>query len=172
MRMLDDEDLLLTVLNSRPVIGGCTADGLVGTDAAALARELGGEGSESELAQLRDVRDALQRVIRGDEPAEEALAGPASGVALVPVLTRDGIRWDIDAPADKRVAARVLIAWSDLQHKRPGRLRACANTECNLYLIDRSRPGTAKWCSMATCGNRMKARAHAQRARQTEPQLR
>ena len=32
-------------------------------------------------------------------------------------------------------------------------------------LLDRSRPGTAKWCSMATCGNRMKARAHAQRTR-------
>ncbi|NJC55654.1 CGNR zinc finger domain-containing protein [Brevibacterium marinum] len=48
----------------------------------------------------------------------------------------------------------------------PGRLRACANTECNLFLIDHSRPGTAKWCSMFTCGNRMKVRAHAQRTRQ------
>jgi predicted RNA-binding Zn ribbon-like protein len=27
---------------------------------------------------------------------------------------------------------------------RPGRLKACANDECNLFLLDRTRPGTAK----------------------------
>ncbi|MGN0119211.1 MAG: CGNR zinc finger domain-containing protein, partial [Streptomyces albidoflavus] len=50
----------------------------------------------------------------------------------------------------------------------PGRLRPCANPRCNLFLIDHSRPGTARWCSMATCGNRMKARSHARRRRGEE----
>jgi predicted RNA-binding Zn ribbon-like protein len=34
-----------------------------------------------------------------------------------------------------------------------------------MFLIDHSKAGTARWCSMAVCGNRMKARRHYQRAR-------
>ncbi|MFJ9079539.1 CGNR zinc finger domain-containing protein [Streptomyces sp. NPDC102278] len=34
-----------------------------------------------------------------------------------------------------------------------------------MFLIDHSRPGTARWCSMAVCGNRMKARTHARKRR-------
>ncbi|WP_425503278.1 CGNR zinc finger domain-containing protein [Psychromicrobium silvestre] len=45
----------------------------------------------------------------------------------------------------------------------PGRLRPCANLECNKFLIDHSRPNTARWCSMADCGNRLKARRHQAR---------
>jgi predicted RNA-binding Zn ribbon-like protein len=48
---------------------------------------------------------------------------------------------------------------------RPGRLRPCANDECRLFLIDRSKSNLARWCSMAVCGNRLKARRHYERAR-------
>jgi predicted RNA-binding Zn ribbon-like protein len=47
----------------------------------------------------------------------------------------------------------------------PGRLPPCANEECRLFLIDRSKANAARWCSMAVCGNRMKARRHYQRSR-------
>jgi predicted RNA-binding Zn ribbon-like protein len=47
----------------------------------------------------------------------------------------------------------------------PGRLRPCANPECRLFLLDESRSGTARWCSMATCGNRLKARRHHARGK-------
>jgi predicted RNA-binding Zn ribbon-like protein len=64
----------------------------------------------------------------------------------------------------------VVQVWQtpvrQLQHS-PGRLRACANDECRLFLIDRSKANAARWCSMAVCGNRMKARRHYQRARST-----
>ncbi|HEY3033136.1 MAG TPA: CGNR zinc finger domain-containing protein [Streptosporangiaceae bacterium] len=33
--------------------------------------------------------------------------------------------------------------------------------------MDHSKAGTAKWCSMAICGNRMKARRHYRKARAT-----
>jgi predicted RNA-binding Zn ribbon-like protein len=32
-------------------------------------------------------------------------------------------------------------------------------------LIDHSKATSARWCSMAVCGNRMKARRHYQRTR-------
>jgi len=44
-------------------------------------------------------------------------------------------------------------------------LRPCANDECRLFLIDHSKANAARWCSMAVCGNRLKARRHYQRVR-------
>ncbi len=61
-----------------------------------------------------------------------------------------------------------MIAWDGLRLTSPGRLRPCANTECHLFLIDRSKPNSARWCSMAMCGNRMKARRHYRRVRSGE----
>lgn len=44
------------------------------------------------------------------------------------------------------------------------RVRECAADDCARIFLDRSRPGTRRWCSMATCGNRAKARGHRSRA--------
>lgn len=63
------------------------------------------------------------------------------------------------------MAVEAVLAWSELQETAPGRLRPCANPECQLFLIDRSKTNKARWCSMAVCGNRMKARRHYQRTR-------
>ncbi|HLT84403.1 MAG TPA: CGNR zinc finger domain-containing protein, partial [Phototrophicaceae bacterium] len=71
-----------------------------------------------------------------------------------------------EAQADRRLAVRVVLAWHELEEKRPGRLRSCGNPECRLLLIDRSHANRAQWCSMAVCGNRMKARRHYERKRQ------
>jgi predicted RNA-binding Zn ribbon-like protein len=60
-----------------------------------------------------------------------------------------------------------VLAWDVLARHSPGRLRPCANPECRLFLIDHSKANAARWCSMAVCGNRMKARRHYQRTRNT-----
>jgi predicted RNA-binding Zn ribbon-like protein len=62
----------------------------------------------------------------------------------------------------------AVLAWDALARRSPGRLRPCANDECRLFLIDHSKANAARWCSMAVCGNRMKARRHYQRARNTQ----
>ncbi|WP_259391901.1 CGNR zinc finger domain-containing protein [Paenibacillus thiaminolyticus] len=36
------------------------------------------------------------------------------------------------------------------------RLRVCTAEECQWVFVDRSRPGTGRWCSMKACGNRAK----------------
>lgn len=163
--MIDDEDLLMAVLNSAPVIDGMRTDQLDGSVDVELPERLQGVGADVERLHLRRTRDALQAVIRGEDDAVEGLATIVDRVALLPTATSDGLQWHLDVPAEERLAARTVLAWSRVVEALPGRLRACANTECNLFLIDHSRPGTAKWCSMATCGNRMKARAYARRAR-------
>ena len=81
--------------------------------------------------------------------------------ARCPTIGDDGVDWSLDADWP----ARVVLAWGDLQTDMPGRLRPCANDDCRLFLIDHSRAGTARWCSMSGCGNRMKARRHYHRTR-------
>ena len=160
---IEDEDLLLAVLNRHPIHDGESFELLEGEAGRELVAQYGGTASAVELENLRQARDGLQGMVRSEEDAGESLSVALRHAALVPEVTASGVRFDLQAPADEVLAARAVLAWSRVQSELPGRLRACANTECNLFLLDHSRPGTAKWCSMAACGNRMKARNHARR---------
>ncbi|WP_328821834.1 CGNR zinc finger domain-containing protein [Nesterenkonia haasae] len=165
MRVIKDEDLLMAVLNSAPVVDGKPTDQLDDSTGSELLSWFGGTGTEAERLHLRRTRGALQSMVREEDDAVEHLDLVVSKAALLPEVTSDGIQWQLNAPSDERLGVRTVMAWSHVMEELPGRLRACANIECNLFLIDHSRPGTAKWCSMALCGNRMKARTHARRTR-------
>ncbi|MFC6083936.1 CGNR zinc finger domain-containing protein [Sphaerisporangium aureirubrum] len=159
----EDEDLLLDVLNSTPVLDGTRQDLLADPAAAhTWLRTRGGEGSPREHDTVRQARDALQGVLRGDLPAS-ALAPFLEGAAYRPAMAGQGVEWSLDVPPEQAMSVRIILAWDTLEKTRPGRLRPCANPECRLFLLDRSKTNKARWCSMATCGNRMKARRHYQR---------
>lgn len=161
--MIEDEDLLMAVLNSAPVLDGVPVDQLDGPAGGKLLRRSGGTGTDHERRHLQRVREALHGMVRGEPDAPQRLASVLGRTALLPEVGDEGLTWRLDAPAEEQLGARTVLAWSRVMEELPGRLRACANAECRLFLIDHSRPGTAKWCSMATCGNRMKARAHLRR---------
>lgn len=167
-----DESLLLALLNSTPVIDGVARDELEdpGTAQALLDSHNAGPANGQQLQELIDVRAALQDVVRGDL-TPRALQPFLKGVGLYPTMTDDGIAWTMTTRGTSQAAARALLAWDALRISSPGRLRPCANSECRLFLIDRSKPNTARWCSMAICGNRMKARRHYQRAKATTGDL-
>jgi predicted RNA-binding Zn ribbon-like protein len=46
-----------------------------------------------------------------------------------------------------------------------GLVRECEGADCTWLFLDRSRTGKRRWCSMASCGNRAKARRHYHRQR-------
>ncbi|MFK0290489.1 CGNR zinc finger domain-containing protein [Streptomyces sp. NPDC090442] len=163
--MVEDEDLLLAVLNSAPVVDGSPTDFLSGEGAADWIRALGGRGTKEECGRLRLVRDTLHRLVRRTSSDVGNLALALDGARLRPVVSPAGVSWQLEAEPGEELAVRVVLAWSRVATELPGRLRACANKECNLFLVDHSRPGTARWCSMAACGNRMKARTHARKRR-------
>lgn len=158
-----DEQVLLELLNSTPVTESGQLD-LLGSDdeTSAWAHERGGVGSSTEAAHLRRVRDRLQAVVRAEAPAA-SLTLLLKGVRLRPELRDNGFGWRLDVEEDRRLPAQVLLSWGRLRAEMPGRLRACGNDECRLFLLDHSRANTARWCSMKVCGNRMKARRHYQR---------
>jgi predicted RNA-binding Zn ribbon-like protein len=163
----DDEALLLDLLNTTPVVDGVPRDDLERPEEArAWMRERGIAATSAELTALREARSALQAVIRGEQTAR-ALQRFLTAVTLRPGTTGDGLDWQMVVSDGPRGAVRAVLAWDALRISSPGRLRPCANTECQLFLIDRSKPNTARWCSMAICGNRMKARRHYRRSRST-----
>lgn len=45
------------------------------------------------------------------------------------------------------------------------RIRQCADDTCGWLFVDRSQTGKRRWCSMADCGNRFKARRFYRRQR-------
>lgn len=105
-------------------------------------------------------------MIRGDRPATD-LAPLLDDVTSRPHVSEAGVTWEPTPPADRRMAVEAVLAWGALHADMPGRLRPCANPECRLFFLDRSRTNRGRWCSMASCGNRMKARRHYERTRQT-----
>ncbi|GAA3798191.1 CGNR zinc finger domain-containing protein [Streptomyces chiangmaiensis] len=161
----EQQDALLELLNTTPVVNGVVQDQLADPEAAKswqLAH--GGRGSAAERRHLLEARDVLQGVVRGGRPAE-LLAPFLEDVISRPRLSPAGVSWELDAPKEHRMAVEAVLAWSTLQETMPGRLRPCDNPECRRFLLDRSKTNNARWCSMAVCGNRMKARRHYQRTR-------
>jgi predicted RNA-binding Zn ribbon-like protein len=143
---------LVALLNTSPVIDGERTELL---DGDWLATH-GADGQTVEGA--RRLRDDLQRVVR-EQAGADVLDAYLRGVRRTPTLTDDGVEWTTHADWP----ARMVLAWGELRRDMPGRLRPCANDECRLFLLDRSRAGTGRWCSMKSCGNRMKARRHYER---------
>jgi predicted RNA-binding Zn ribbon-like protein len=79
----------------------------------------------------------------------------------------DGFAWGwagqaLDAPLwpITRSAADLLI--SDLDRAR---VRECGGIDCRWLFLDTSKNRSRQWCSMASCGNRAKARRHYERRR-------
>jgi predicted RNA-binding Zn ribbon-like protein len=161
----EQQDALLDLLNTTPLVTGAVEDQLSDlTSSRSWQQAHGGSGTAEERDSLLEARDALQAVARGQESAT-SLAPFLDGVAARPRISPGGIAWMVEVPPERRLALEMITAFSALQEDMPGRLRPCANPDCRRFLIDRSNANKARWCSMAVCGNRMKARLHYQRAR-------
>jgi predicted RNA-binding Zn ribbon-like protein len=155
---VEDRELTLEVLNSAP------AGSDAWSDDASLRAWLRDRGF-GEAAGARDVRADLQAVARGAAPAA-GLRKWLNRAVRVPAISATGeLTWATECPESDRLAVHAILGYFEITATMPGRLRPCANPECRLFLLDESRSGTARWCSMATCGNRLKARRHHARGK-------
>jgi len=60
-------------------------------------------------------------------------------------------------------AAAQLFTTAD-----PSLVRSCADPTCTLWFYERTKSHRRRWCSMAVCGNRAKARNHRQGERRRQ----
>lgn len=104
-----------------------------------------------------------QRVrIRLNEILELDRAYPRLDVATGALVIERARHWHeprqlLVPPAE--AAARLLSAGD------PALVRHCEGPTCTLWFYDRTKSHRRRWCSMAACGNRAKARAHRDRTR-------
>ena len=127
------------------------------------------------LARAREVRsvlhDVFRRLAHGGRPTPKHVLALerflSEGFHHLGVTARGrGYAWTWPAPG--RDLARPLwpVAWSAARLLTSAELvqvRACANEDCGWLFVDRSRRGNRRWCDMAECGSRDKARRHYRR---------
>ncbi|MFF1632478.1 CGNR zinc finger domain-containing protein [Leifsonia sp. NPDC058248] len=129
------------------------------------------DGDEIELGEVRSTRDQLRRVwtLDRDEAAAEVNAMLAEARALPYLLRHDGFDWHLhatqqDAPLAERIRVEVALALVDvIRGRESGRLRECGADDCAGILVDLSRNGSKRYCSVR-CGNRMNMVAFRERA--------
>ena len=147
-----------------------------GAQAAHLAaRWRGRPEARRALAQARRLREALRALLecrRGRQaPGRTALAAVnaiLSRGASAPALDFRQGRYRFEALRDPRTAERLLepiaaLAGHLLSHAEPERVKACGRAGRVLWFLDTSKNGGRRWCSMAICGNRVKAAAFYRR---------
>jgi predicted RNA-binding Zn ribbon-like protein len=123
-----------------------------------------------DLEAAIEVREALYAVVAalaaGRPAPRVALAKVNAAAAAAPPVPRvvgDRLRRYGGLPAALSAVARDGLALFDLED--PSRLRFCADEHCTRPFVDRSRAGQRRWCGMAGCGDRAKARAYRARQR-------
>src|ERR1051326_8711536 len=98
-----DEDFLLAVLNSTPVVGGVPADELADTARArAWLASVGGQGTEAELLHVADARRLLQAIVRGEQPPD-VLAPLLRGATCTPAMADGQIVWSLTVQPEREL---------------------------------------------------------------------
>lgn len=95
---------------------------------------------------------------------DEELRRGRGSLALNLEANRFTVSFEPEHPSD----ARFLLARAGarfLAGADPRRVRRCEGTNCILFFYDATKSATRRWCSMAGCGNRMKAALHYERKR-------
>lgn len=135
------------------------------------------ETIESFLGAARRLREALYRIFSG------IARGEGSRTADLTVLDRHlrsalrrlrlragdgGFRWSVAEPPARlsELLWPVALSAADLlRSDRLERVKECDGETCSWMFIDESRNRSRRWCDMADCGNRAKARRFHRRHR-------
>jgi predicted RNA-binding Zn ribbon-like protein len=171
-RALPGEPLTLDLVNTEFAPDGTLVDLLATAESArawAAAAGLTGTLDEASLAALKQARSAIRDALEGRGTAP-----------LNAVLDKGRVRLRVsDALAPARTLQAGEPAWQpavlaaanlvELLETAPERVKRCENPDCVLWFFDTTRNGTRRWCSMAVCGNRMKARRHYDRRKAQVP---
>lgn len=129
--------------------------------------------SDEERRRLVDFRELLREAVSanaGEEDDKQAWVGlePFARRACYtlsittqgrPALHPEG------TGADAAIAQIFAIVYDAIGAGTWPRLKACRKDTCREAFYDRSKNGSGAWCSMAVCGNRVKAQRRRARAK-------
>jgi predicted RNA-binding Zn ribbon-like protein len=133
-----------------------------------------------EIADLRQLAELIDRFqfsgrVDGDEMASAVNDVLATRDARPRLTRHDGSGWHIHATSGSttladRIAVEAAMALVDvIRSGRTERLRECAAADCDGRLVDLSKNGSKRFCSLR-CSNRTNMAAHrARRASHRQP---
>ncbi|MFF2451768.1 CGNR zinc finger domain-containing protein [Isoptericola sp. NPDC058082] len=123
-----------------------------------------------DLRHAVELREAIYALVRArllDRPLPAEAVGTVNRYAahppLTPVLTEAG--WSRVGSAAQVLSQLAREAVEIVGGDAAALLRECGRPECTQVYLDHSRGRRREWCSMATCGSRMKAAAYRARRR-------
>jgi predicted RNA-binding Zn ribbon-like protein len=121
--------------------------------------------TEADAARLRELREAIRRlVIGGEQPEAVAVVREAGGILRVTVDGEGRTSLEAARPGvDGAIATLLGILHEAHLTGDWARMKACR--QCEYAFFDRSRNRSAAWCAMSICGNRTKNRAYYRRQR-------
>jgi predicted RNA-binding Zn ribbon-like protein len=116
------------------------------------------------LARALRFRDALYPVLlgSGDERSWSVVGAEVERAAAAARFSSPG-QWTLPASPDRPLLAVAAAAGELLAARDRPPVRACPGLGCGWLFQDPR--GRRRWCDMAVCGNRAKARRHAARSR-------
>ena len=125
------------------------------------------------VALREEIYAAMHAVAAADSVPDAALATINAEAArantrarIVPADAGFVWSWDEDGPPlDRPLWPVVRSAAELLTSSELAQVRECAADNCAWLFIDTSKNRSRRWCDMAVCGNRAKARRHYARAR-------
>jgi predicted RNA-binding Zn ribbon-like protein len=125
---------------------------------------------EAELREVLETRTLVRTTwtLDRDDMVDEVNAMLREAHALTQLARHDGTDWHLhatapDAPLAERIRVEVSLALADvIRSGATDRLRTCEADDCEGLLVDLSRNGSRRFCSVR-CGNRMNMIAYRER---------
>ena len=119
------------------------------------------------------VREAMRGVIGGNSglavyPVDLATLNEAATASRPRIRFGPGGKARLEPEATGAVGALgrlVLTLYSAMQNPDWDRLKLCGSETCRWAFFDRSKNHSSRWCTMASCGNRAKARRFRKKRR-------
>lgn len=123
------------------------------------------------LVLRRTLREAVERILAHRSVPKQAIAAIRDGLGKLTgcwelTKTKTGFVLKFRprfVQPDQLLGPIAKSACDLLCHRDWSRLKRCANPTCGLYFYDSTRNRRRRWCSMKTCGNRMKVSAFYRR---------
>jgi predicted RNA-binding Zn ribbon-like protein len=132
----------------------------------------------ADLRRAREVREALRKLLLANngfplDPGALDSLNRAAARSRVTAAFDDHATWRVEPSArgvDEGIGRLLAIVFHSMSDGGWQRLKACGADSCQWAFYDLSKNRSGRWCDMAECGNRAKARAYRERARAAKPQ--
>lgn len=127
--------------------------------------------TDADLAGAVEVREALRSLMEvnggaSPDPAAQETLNRVAGRARFAVQFGSGGTSALESEAtgvDGGLGLILAIVHKAIAQGTWSRLKVCSRHSCRWAFYDRSKNRSRSWCSMAVCGNRVKAETYRQR---------